>query len=98
MSKQVWKYPLPFGLGMSDVFPLSLPERAPILTIQLQQGVPTLWALVDSDRASATRWFRVAGTGHPIEQTILGYAGTWQWSDLGLVFHLFEIESPEAKS
>jgi hypothetical protein len=87
VSKRVWKFPLPVLEG--DVFTIDMPFGADILTLQMQDRTPTLWALVDPYADSVSRQFRIAGTGHPIADKIRGYVGTFQTG--GLVFHLFEL-------
>ena len=86
--KRVYKYPCP----MEDRFTLTLPEYAEILCVQVQRGVPTLWALVDPGHLHVDRYFRLSGTGHPIEPSLyLRYIDTFQLQGCALVFHLFEI-------
>jgi hypothetical protein len=87
--KTVWKYPVTIG----DEFTLEMPLAAKVLTVQVQHGAPYLWALVDPANVDAmrTRRFRLAGTGHPIEDTDgLKYVGTFQMFGGSLVWHVFE--------
>jgi hypothetical protein len=63
----------------------------------VQHGQPCIWArvVVDKDHPLRERWFRVAGTGHPLEGTMPSdhdgdYVGTFQLSDGALVFHVFD--------
>jgi len=94
--RAVFKYEVPIG----DHVSISLPKGAQILSVQAQGDTPYLWALVDPDQPMIERQFRFAGTGHPITEApmTLSHVGTFQFFKLEnrLVFHLFEILSPEA--
>lgn len=85
MSKSVWKFPV----SLEDQFPLEMPEGAQPLSVQMQHGQPCLWALVNPDAPRRSRFFRLVGTGHPVEEG-LGFVGTFQLNGGALVFHLFE--------
>jgi hypothetical protein len=89
--KTIYKYPVP----IDDDFELDLPVGARLLCVDTQRGVPNLWALVDMDPGlgSETRRFRLAGTGHPLDDRPLDYVGTFQLHRGSLVFHLFEKKS-----
>jgi hypothetical protein len=85
----VFKYEVP----IEDRFKLMLPKHAKILSFQAQHERPQIWALVDPEEEAMEREFRLAGTGHPIDErdVNLYYIGTCQMRDGGLVWHLFEI-------
>jgi hypothetical protein len=86
--RTIYKYPV----EVRDTFTLSLPKGAEILTVQEQRGSVFMWALVDRDAESEERSFRLAGTGHPIEDGLdLRHVGTFQMHGGVLVFHVFEI-------
>lgn len=87
--KAIWKYTVP----IQDVFSFSMPDGAQVLTVQMQDGLPQLWAVVDTDNPCVDRWFRLGGTGHPLGDDGLRYIGTVQLDGGALVFHLFEIEA-----
>lgn len=85
-SRTVYKYPV----TLDDAFALQLPRGAQLLTVQVQRGEPVLWALVDPGAPDETRTFRLAGTGHRIDDAdLLTYVGTFQLHGGALVFHLF---------
>ena len=87
---RVYKYSVP----VEDYFGLDLPQGSKILTVQVQYGEPQIWALVNAQtQVVETRQFRVAGTGHPIEESEdeLTYIGTFQLSGGGFIGHLFEV-------
>jgi len=89
MKKQtIWKYPLEF----QDVQTIRMPIGAEILTVQIQDGKPCLWAVVDVDDKVLTepRFIIMYGTGHSMEVSSLDrkYIATFQiWE---LVYHVFE--------
>lgn len=87
--RTVFKYPVPFD----DRFTLELPCVHELLHFDNQHEQPCLWALVDPESAPMKRSFRLAGTGHRIEETSLRFVGTAQFRSGSLVFHLFEVLS-----
>jgi len=87
MSYAVYKYPIQAG----DHIDVEIPKGAEILTVQTQNDQPCIWALVDERAPTERRMFRLAGTGHPIDNpNSLKYIGTFQLHEGSLVFHLFE--------
>jgi 3-phenylpropionate/cinnamic acid dioxygenase small subunit len=87
---RVLKYPIP----LEDHFSLTLPRRAKILSFQTQHDQPQVWALVNPEESRIEdRQFRLAGTGHAIEEREddLHYIGSCQMMGGALVWHLFEI-------
>jgi hypothetical protein len=88
--KRVFKYSLAF----EDINILEMPVGAEILCAQTQRDTPCIWALVDPFAPRTKRRFRVAGTGHPIEDAIKAYIGTVQIDGGSLVFHVFEVIRP----
>ena len=84
--KTVYKYPI---IATDDIV-INLPKGAEVLCVQTQGNEPFIWALVDPEEPLEPRRFRMAGTGHPIEETDLTYRGTFQLQGGALVFHLFE--------
>lgn len=86
----MYKYPL----DIQDEVVVMMPKGARVLSVQVQNGRPCLWAAVDpSEQTLEERWFRIAGTGHPIQDDVVdGFIGTIQMYDGRLVFHVFEME------
>lgn len=82
----IWKYPV----YVDDLFELEMPVGAAILTIQLQDRHPCLWALVDTSAPVERRKLAVRGTGLAIEAN-LRYIGTFQQPPF--VWHLHEVMS-----
>ena len=92
--KTIWKY----GIPMSVIFSLKLPQEAKILTVQEQHGNPQLWVLVNSDNRNRLeiRKFRIIRTGQSIsEGEELEYIGTFQSVSGSFIGHLFEIIKEE---
>jgi hypothetical protein len=89
--KTIFKYPIP----QEGVFELKLPEKAKILTVQIQKGNPQMWAIVDPQAPLEKRIFRLAGTGHPLEswpESEFLYIGTFQLFEGDFIGHLFEVK------
>ena len=88
----VYKYPF----DIQDYFTINMPAGSIVIDVQVQKGVPCVWALVDPEKPEKPRHFRLAGTGHPIDDTILSYGiiGSFQYQT-DFVFHLFEILGTE---
>ncbi len=87
--KSVWKFELP----ITDRFSIPMPVGARLLNVETQNEQPCLWALVDPAAEKEGRQFRLAGTGHPINNPDeLSYVGTCMMRGGGLVWHLFEVK------
>lgn len=95
-SLVVWKYPIEFNRMLACLhFSLPLPAGAKALYFDMQEGVPTLWALVDGKAAKEPRDFMVVDTGQPIlslpEGRRLAHIGTCLEDGGEYVCHLFEV-------
>jgi hypothetical protein len=87
----IWKFPL----TVEDEQRIHPPKGAEFLTIQIQNGEPCLWALVDTDRPKDSIKLITKGTGHPIKDKEIGkYIGTYQYKG-NFVFHVFHSWSPD---
>lgn len=85
MAKKIFKY----GLGV-DGFGVDLDDYVlELLHIDTQDGWPTLWALIDTDKELNEESIRVYcyGTGWPIPDG-LSYIGT-AFDERGFVWHYF---------
>lgn len=90
MPKSVWKFPI----AVEDVQCLMTPLGAKILCVQTQNGMPCLWAEVDTEApVNDMRTIVTVGTGHVMEfKAFEGvYIGTYQLQNGALVFHVYEI-------
>lgn len=91
MKKTIWKFPL----EITDIQKVNMPDKAEILTVQMQNGIPCLWALVDPDEALFDeREIEIFGTGNHIvyDNNIVWhkYISTIQLNGGSLIFHVFE--------
>lgn len=91
MDQTIWKYPL----RVKETETFLMPRGAEILTIQVQNETPCIWALVDPNETyQDERKFEIHGTGNPIllnDSTKRKYIGSFQLMEGQLVFHLFEL-------
>jgi hypothetical protein len=86
MTSRIYKW----TLSITDRQDLPLPKGARVLTVQVQGGMPQLWALVDPAAPIVHRTFDTYGTGHGMPDQPGEYVGTYQMEDGALVFHVFE--------
>ena len=79
-----------FPFSIFNHFGISLPKDAVILSAQMQDEQPCIWALVDTEQEIEKREFILFGTGHPIYHIDeLKYVATFQQAEF--VWHLFEV-------
>lgn len=88
--KTIFKYPL----ELAGVQSVRMPAGATILTVQLQAGVPCVWAITDSAQPKVSRRLLLVGTGHALPDDHGRYVGTFQ-PPRGLVFHVFDLGEVE---
>lgn len=84
MKRVIWKFTFPF----KKEFELEMPEDAYILDVQLQNSIPALWAICNTEARKEIRNFVLVGTGQEFNLTGLNYIGTFQIEEF--VWHLFE--------
>jgi hypothetical protein len=86
--KTIWK----FKLQTTDEQQILMPKGSEILTVQIQDGEPCIWAMINEPNAEAEkRYIEVFGTGNPIlSHGPRKYIGTYQLRGGALVFHVFE--------
>lgn len=82
----IWKYPLAIGMNA-----LAMPAGATALDIQMQNGQPMLWALVQPESFDEVRHFQVIGTGQLFNSERMSYVATIQ--QLQFVWHVFELRA-----
>lgn len=83
--KKIWKYSM---AGPDCKF--TMPKGAEILTVQIQYGIPQIWALVNPDADLEVRHLVFYGTGHGCPDNPGKYIGTFQINAGSLIFHVFE--------
>lgn len=90
MNLTIWKFPID---KITMETKIEMPIDAKILTVRIQNQVPTIWAVVDPRKVKVKRTIQIAGTGHELSERILGdYIGTIQEDSLlgELVWHFFD--------
>lgn len=89
--KAIWKYPL----DITDSQTIEAPEGAEFLSVIEQNGIPTLYALVNPEGPKVEQYkVQIRGTGHPIEESLLKayvFLGTVQAGGefINFVWHIF---------
>lgn len=89
MTQTIWKFPVEIKRRQT----IQMPAHSKILTIQTQQGVPTIWAIVDpnENEAKVPRLIQMTGTGFDNSNIGFGrYIGTVQVEDQ-TVWHYFDL-------
>lgn len=84
--RTIYKYPL----LILDEQEVEMPMGAGLMTVQMQNGQPCLWALVDTRNTVEKRKVLIRGTGHPADN-VGRYISTFQMKGGALVFHAFEL-------
>ena len=87
--KTIWK----FELQSEDKQNFEMPLDAEILSVQVQNEKPCLWALVDTEEEMETRYFEIFGTGHRVGVDMgvdRKFIGTYQLLNGSFVGHVFE--------
>ena len=88
----IWKFPL----EAKDTQEIAMPIGARVLCVQIQRGIPCLWADRCQEGApQASRVFFTHGTGHPMPKYPGKYIGTYQIEKSALVFHVYEEANGE---
>ena len=78
-----------YQFEIADSIEIEMPIHSDILSIQLQNNKPTMWAKVDTSLQKVKRIFVVFGTGHEINSLFdYRHIGTIQMN--GFVWHIFE--------
>lgn len=84
----IWKFPL----AVTGEQTILLPKSAEVLSLQAQNNIPCIWALVDTEepREKWVEWeFYMFGTGQQCELGQSRFVGTFQMSEGAFVFHVF---------
>ena len=84
---EIWKFPFPLG----DAVTVRIPAGARLLSAQVQNGTPCVWALVQPDAGLVDRTLYIRGTGHSASgMAVLPFVDTFQLRGGDLVFHVFD--------
>ena len=91
--KTIFKYPL----SISDEQLIEMPIGAEILSLQVQNNIPCIWAMIEEFEVEMIdRTFMMYGTGHSFynrnyeKYDDKPFIGTFQVHSGTLVFHVFE--------
>ena len=90
MHKEIWKFPWNSEYNIMTLKDICVDK---FLTVQLQHGVPTIWAIVDKKAPSKTYQVYFVGTGWTLSDSVGNYIGTIQQD--GFVWHYFWREVVE---
>lgn len=94
MRRVVWKYPLT-NLLTTDTHIVKIQAGAELLSVQIQYGVPTLWALVDFDEPELHEYeIMMRGTGFVLPNSLdcsAQFLSTVQTLGGDHVMHFFEV-------
>lgn len=86
---KIYKYPIP----IIDKFVIEMPLDSKILSFQMQNELPMIWAAIWENSLTEERKFSIRGTGHDIDMDFVKqYIGTVQQFSGNLVWHLFEMK------
>lgn len=80
-----------YTLVVTDNQFVDMPKWAKILSVQVQNNIPCIWAEVNTDMPIEKRCFEIFGTGNPIHEDMgvsREYIGTFQM--IHFVWHLYE--------
>lgn len=84
--KQVYKY----NVGIVSLQQIYMFQGAEILSVQFQDGILCMWAMVDPDMPKVSREIAVIGTGHLFDNhKFKVYLGSVQ--DSTYVWHIFDL-------
>lgn len=84
--KAIWKYPLKVEAQQA----IEMPIGAEILCVQVQHGIPVLWAKVYPGGWPQKRTIVIHPTGNEFEDYHGRYIGTFQMEGGMLVWHVCE--------
>lgn len=79
---RIWKFDISKGSPV-------MPKGSKILSLQMQDNKPTIWALCDPVAARETRKLIHCSTGSDCSGDLDKFLGTYQTNG-GLVYHVFE--------
>jgi len=74
-----------------DKLNIEMPLGAIVISVDEQYGKICLWAEVDPDKTTTTRYFQVYGTGHTINAVNQSFIGTVKLNGGQLIFHVYEL-------
>jgi hypothetical protein len=89
MAARIFKYPI----EVKDKQVVSMPRGAQVLSVQMQNGKLTVWALCPAATAvHESRTFHVFGTGHDLPEAADSRTFVATVQDGNYVWHIFEFK------
>ena len=79
----IWKFPI----VRTDEQKIEMPVGAKVLSVQMQNGIPCIWAIIDTDARIESRSIAVVGTGNPCWCFTWAFIGTV--ADGDFMWHVF---------
>lgn len=88
---------LKFSISPANITRIRMPKGSSILTVQVQNGFPFIWALVDTEaKQLEMRTIAIFETGKPIFKDAKRFIGTFQIlapaTQAYYVAHVFELD------
>lgn len=91
MKRVIWKY----QLEVTDVQDLEIPIGSILLSVQTQNEIPCLWALIyNTEAEKEIIRLRTMGTGNPINDEDFDprdFLGTYQLKNGAFIGHVFQV-------
>ena len=95
--KSIWKFGIPPGIYYSNSghfglrsASIEMPKGSQVLCVQVQRGLPKLWAIVDTEASPEFRTFKMITTGTKLPGGLGSYIGTFQLDDKAQSIHVFD--------
>lgn len=85
--KTIWKY----TLEITDRQSISMPIRADILSVAVQNDQICLWASVETTEEELRREIVIVGTGNQMPEDRMRFIGTVLTHQDALVWHIYEV-------
>ena len=87
MSRVIWK----FGFDIRSDVVIEMPLGAKVISVQVQHGIPYIWAIVDPTAKVVGRNFKIYGTGHTMKDNLdlFEYIGTFQMAGGDYIWHMY---------
>lgn len=83
---KIYKY----SLQICDSQIIQMKKGARIISLQVQNRIPCIWAMVDPNEVDEPKAFCTFGTGHDLSGVDLQFIGTYQLCSGELIYHVFE--------
>lgn len=90
--KRIYKY----ALGRDGEVVTYKGKFERFLQVQVQNGIPHVWIMLDDDMPEVSIDIAAIGTGWEFPADVMGYIGTAQ-DIFGFVWHYFWTKTPEAR-